>query len=164
MVLILSITKPFSSFQNWSVDYREVKETEEKTSKTAGEEIAHSDPCLRLSMLYLACCLLQQLGFVPGTNAYPFLIYLWFELRSCKKDKLFVMPCVCVLEQEEVGTWLGSWLDLPPAQQHCSSQPFIRSLRLNFSDKTECKEYVRKRKGELIDPIHSATTPLCFFY
>ena len=61
---------------------------------------------------------------------------------------------MCVLEREEVGMWLSPWLDLLPAKQQHSSQRFILSLGFKFCDKTEYKEYGRRRKGEQVDPTH----------
>lgn len=84
----------------------------------------------------------------------PFLIYLCFEWRSCKRDKLPMMPCVCARVRGG-GHTLGPWLDLLPAEQQHLSQCFICSSGLNFCDKTECKEYGRRRKGEQVDPTHS---------
>jgi len=78
-----------------------VKVTAAKTSKTAREEIVLYNPCLRALWTTHAT-------FVPLSSpaaelhtwfqcvAFPFLVYLRFELWSCKRDKVaHDAVCVC---------------------------------------------------------------------
>lgn len=68
-------------------------------------------------MPHLFCSLVRELGFIPGTSAYPYLSSSVSVLNhGIARGRSCLWCHVCVLEWEQMGSWLSPWLDLLPAK------------------------------------------------